>query len=88
LLFRLKGNLKYTYFRESAKSFKETIDQDYLVYKKSIQVLCNPIKLQKVGIIALNPEDPSVWLDPPFRTRYAMNYEPKTEVELQINNLA
>lgn len=88
LLFRLKGNSEYTYFRESAKLFKETIDQDYLVYKKSIQVLCNPVKLQKVGISALNPEDPSVWLDPPFRTRYAMNYEPKTEVELQIINLA
>ena len=87
LLFRLKGNSGYTYFRESAKLFKETIDQDYLVYKKSIQVLCNPAKLQKVGISALNPEEPSVWLDPPFRTRYAMKYEPKPEVELQITNV-
>ena len=88
LLFQLKGNPKFSYFRESAKLFKETIDQDYLVYKENIKDLCRPARLQKVGISALNPEEPSVWLDPPFRTRYAMNYESKREVELQIINSA
>jgi hypothetical protein len=87
LLFQLKGNPKFSYFRESAKLFKETIDQDYLVYKENIKDLCRPAKLQKVGISAINPEEPSVWLDPPFRTRYAMKYKPKPEVELQFTNL-
>lgn len=87
LLFQLKGNPKFSYFRESAKLFKETIDQDYMVYKENIKDLCSPAKLQKVGISALHPEEPSVWLDPPFRTRYAMKYEPKPEVELQFTNV-
>jgi hypothetical protein len=87
LLFQLKGNPKFSYFRESAKLFKETIEHDYLVYKENIKDLCSPAKLQRLGISARHPEEPSVWLDPPFRTRYAMKYEPKPEVELQFTNV-
>jgi hypothetical protein len=88
LLFRLKGDPQYSYFRDSAMLFKEAIYQDYLAYQNSIQSLHRNPRYLAAGIKVRNPEDSSVWLDPPFRTRYSMQYEPKPEVSLQSNTLA
>ena len=88
LLFRLKADSRYSYFRKSAKLFKEVIQQDYLDYRGRIQDLCRNPRYLAAGIKVRNPEESSVWLDPPFRTRYIKHYEPKPEVSLQINTLA